>query len=56
MEINKTLLFLPVPKKKNKGLAGKEKWNKMCSAYEVFKDNSGIYPATYKLCSIHITK
>ena len=38
-----------VPNKKNKGLAGKEKWMQMMKAYEDFVEPSGIYPATYKV-------
>jgi malonyl-CoA O-methyltransferase len=36
-----------VPKKKGKGLAGKEKWQKMTSSYKDFQEPNGIYPATY---------
>lgn len=40
-----------VPNKLNKGLAGKDKWQKMMTAYEDFLEPSGIYPATYKVFS-----
>lgn len=40
-----------VPDKKQKGLAGKDKWKRMSTAYEDFKEPSGIYPATYCLYS-----
>ncbi|MFD2166760.1 malonyl-ACP O-methyltransferase BioC [Thalassotalea euphylliae] len=40
-----------VPKKANRGLAGKEKWQKMTKAYEDFIEPTGIYPATYKVFS-----
>jgi malonyl-CoA O-methyltransferase len=40
-----------VPNKISKGLAGKEKWQQMFKAYETFKDEHGIYPATYQLFS-----
>lgn len=40
-----------VPNKANKGLAGKDKWQKMTTAYQDFIEPSGIYPATYKVFS-----
>jgi len=40
-----------VPKKRNKGLAGKDKWKKMTDSYQDFQEPSGIYPATYKVFS-----
>ncbi|GLX86441.1 biotin synthesis protein BioC [Thalassotalea loyana] len=45
-----------VPNKSNKGLAGKDKWRKMTLAYEDFREPSGIYPATYALCSAMLVK
>ncbi|GAA6204297.1 MULTISPECIES: malonyl-ACP O-methyltransferase BioC [Thalassotalea] len=40
-----------VPKKQSKGLAGKDKWQKMMVSYQDFLEPSGIYPATYKVFS-----
>lgn len=40
-----------VPNKVNKGLAGKDSWQKMMTAYQDFIEPSGIYPATYKVFS-----
>jgi malonyl-CoA O-methyltransferase len=40
-----------VPKKQAKGLAGKDKWQKMMLSYQDFLEPSGIYPATYKVFS-----
>jgi malonyl-CoA O-methyltransferase len=40
-----------VPKEKGKGLAGKEKWQKMTTSYQDFQEPSGIYPATYRVYS-----
>ena len=40
-----------VPKKQNRGLAGKDKWQKMTKAYEDFVEPNGIYPATYRVFS-----
>jgi len=40
-----------VPNKKNKGLAGKDKWRKMTECYTDFQEPSGIYPATYSVFS-----
>ncbi len=40
-----------VPGKKAKGLAGKDKWQKMMVAYQDFIEPGDIYPATYKLFS-----
>ncbi|MFT5635074.1 MAG: malonyl-CoA O-methyltransferase [Cognaticolwellia sp.] len=40
-----------VPKKQGKGLAGKDKWQKMTKNYQDFLEPSGIYPATYKVFS-----
>lgn len=45
-----------VPNKTNKGLAGKDKWQKMTTAYQDFLEPSGIYPATYKVFSGLIVK
>ena len=35
----------------NKGLSGKDKWQRMCKAYEDFQEPSGIYPACYNIYS-----
>ncbi|NQZ82258.1 MAG: malonyl-ACP O-methyltransferase BioC [Colwellia sp.] len=40
-----------IPKKTNKGLAGKDKWQKMTKSYQDFQEPSGIYPATYRVFS-----
>ena len=40
-----------VPKKLLKGLAGKDKWDKMTDSYKDFQEPDGIYPATYKVFS-----
>ncbi|NMP32366.1 malonyl-ACP O-methyltransferase BioC [Thalassotalea sp. M1531] len=40
-----------VAEKKNRGLAGKDKWQKMTQAYTDFVEPSGIYPATYRVLS-----
>jgi len=40
-----------VPKQQSKGLAGKDKWQKMMECYKDFIEPSGIYPATYKVYS-----
>ncbi|SET52078.1 malonyl-ACP O-methyltransferase BioC [Thalassotalea agarivorans] len=40
-----------VPKKRNKGLAGKDKWQKMETSYSDFQEPGGVYPATYKVYS-----
>ncbi|MEH6385054.1 MAG: malonyl-ACP O-methyltransferase BioC [Colwellia sp.] len=45
-----------VPKEKGKGLAGKEKWQRMTHSYQDFQEPSGIYPATYKVYSGIIVK
>ena len=45
-----------VPKKVNKGLAGKDKWQKMTQCYQDFQEPSGIYPATYRVYSAVISK
>lgn len=45
-----------VPKKQGKGLAGKEKWQKMTASYQDFQEPSGIYPATYKAFSGLVVK
>jgi len=37
--------------RKNKGLSGKSKWKKMCSAYQDFQEPNGIYPASYNVYS-----
>jgi len=40
-----------IPKKTKKGLAGKDKWQKMTKSYRDFQEPSGIYPATYRVFS-----
>ncbi len=45
-----------VPKKRGKGLAGKEKWQKMSQSYQDFLEPSNIYPATYKVFSALVVK
>ena len=45
-----------VPKKQGKGLAGKDKWQKMTQSYQDFLEPSGIYPATYKVLSGLVVK
>ncbi len=40
-----------LPKKQNKGLAGKDKWKKMIHSYQDFQEPSGVYPATYSVYS-----
>jgi malonyl-CoA O-methyltransferase len=45
-----------VPKEKGKGLAGKDKWQRMTHSYQDFQEPSGIYPATYKVYSGIIVK
>jgi malonyl-CoA O-methyltransferase len=45
-----------VPKKQGKGLAGKDKWQKMTISYQDFQEPSGIYPATYKVFSGLVVK
>jgi malonyl-CoA O-methyltransferase len=40
-----------VPKKSNKGLAGKDKWQKMTNAYQDFQEPNGVYPASYNVFS-----
>lgn len=45
-----------VPKKQAKGLAGKDKWQKMTKSYQNFIEPSGIYPATYKSFSGVVVK
>jgi len=40
-----------VPEKLGKGLAGKDKWQKMMESYKDFLEPSGIYPATYRVFS-----
>jgi len=37
--------------RKNKGLSGKSKWQKMCTAYQDFQEPNGIYPASYHVYS-----
>ena len=45
-----------VAKEKGKGLAGKDKWNKMTCSYQDFQEPSGIYPATYSVYSGIVVK
>ena len=45
-----------VPKKRSKGLAGKENWQKMSQSYQDFLEPNGIYPATYKVFSGLVVK
>jgi malonyl-CoA O-methyltransferase len=45
-----------VAKEKGKGLAGKDKWNKMTNSYQDFQEPSGIYPATYNVYSGIVVK
>ena len=45
-----------VPDKQKKGLAGKDKWRKMTSAYSNFQEPNGVYPATYSLYSAMLVK
>lgn len=45
-----------VPKKQAKGLAGKDKWQRMTKSYQDFIEPSGIYPATYKAFSGVVVK
>jgi len=45
-----------LPKKKNRGLSGKDKWFAMTDHYEDFLEPSGIYPATYRLYSGLVVK
>ncbi|WP_286268675.1 malonyl-ACP O-methyltransferase BioC [Thalassotalea hakodatensis] len=40
-----------VPEKSNRGLAGKEKWQKMMTAYAQFVEQDNIFPATYHVFS-----
>ena len=45
-----------LPKKKNRGLSGKDKWFAMTEHYQDFLEPSGIYPATYCLYSGLVVK
>lgn len=45
-----------VPKKQGKGLAGKEKWQRMTESYQDFQEPGGVYPATYKVFSGLVVK
>lgn len=45
-----------VTKKQSKGLAGKENWQKMTNIYQQYKEETGIYPATYKVLSAKVVK
>ncbi len=45
-----------VPKKKSKGLAGKDKWQKMMESYQDFVEPNGVYPATYRVYSGTLVK
>ncbi|MEW6982920.1 malonyl-ACP O-methyltransferase BioC [Colwelliaceae bacterium 6471] len=40
-----------VPEKRGKGLAGKDKWQKMTQSYQDFQEPNDVYPATYKVFS-----
>ena len=45
-----------VPNKQSKGLAGKDKWQKMTTSYQDFIEPNNIYPATYKVLSGIVVK
>ena len=45
-----------VTKKQSRGLAGKDKWQKMMKCYQDFLEPSGIYPATYRVFSGLVVK
>lgn len=45
-----------LPKKKNRGLSGKDKWFAMTDHYQKFIEANGIYPATYCLYSGLVVK
>jgi malonyl-CoA O-methyltransferase len=45
-----------LPKKRNRGLSGKDKWFAMTEHYQDFLEPSGIYPATYCLYSGLVVK
>lgn len=45
-----------VPNKRGKGLAGKDKWQKMTSSYQKFVESDGVYPATYCVYSGVVVK
>jgi len=45
-----------LPKKKNRGLSGKDKWFAMTEHYQDFLEPNGIYPATYRLYSGLVVK
>lgn len=45
-----------LPKKRNRGLSGKDKWFAMTENYKDFLEPSGIYPATYRLYSGLVVK
>lgn len=45
-----------VNSKVQKGLSGKDNWQKMIKSYQDFQEPSGIYPATYKVFSGRIIK
>ncbi|WP_448555228.1 malonyl-ACP O-methyltransferase BioC [Thalassotalea montiporae] len=45
-----------VPKKQHRGLAGKDKWQRMTQAYQDFVEPSGVYPATYRVFSGQVVK
>ncbi|WP_206485761.1 malonyl-ACP O-methyltransferase BioC [Thalassotalea sp. G2M2-11] len=45
-----------VPNKLSKGLAGKDKWQKMTTSYQDFVEPNGIYPATYRIYSGMLVK
>jgi malonyl-CoA O-methyltransferase len=45
-----------VPKRRRKGLSGKQSWQKMADAYRQFVADDGIYPASYHLYFIKAVK
>jgi len=45
-----------LPKKKNRGLSGKDKWFAMTEHYKDFLEPNNIYPATYRLYSGLVVK
>jgi malonyl-CoA O-methyltransferase len=45
-----------LPKKRNRGLSGKDKWFAMTEHYQDFLEPNGIYPATYRLYSGLVVK
>jgi len=45
-----------LPKKRNRGLSGKDKWFAMTEHYQDFLEPNGVYPATYRLFSGLVVK